>query len=195
MSIVHTKGGVGKSTSAIYLAVAAARRGMTVVLRDADPQGSASLWAHAAAAAGDPLPFEVHAAASVPAITAPAADDLVIIDTPPGFPDLIDAAIDAADFVLVPTGPSPLDLMRVWPTLSVTAHRPTAVLLTQVMLGSRLAAEARAALEDEGVPVIETPIVRREAVRQSFASVPRDLVGYDDVLAEILGALTEEVPV
>ena len=107
---------------------------------------------------------------------------------------MIDAAIDAATAVLVPTGASPLDLMRAWPTLQVTAHRPTAVLLTQVMLGSKLANEARAALEDEGVAVIATPILRREHVRQAFASVPRDLVGYDDVLGELLSALSEEVP-
>jgi chromosome partitioning protein len=192
MSIVHTKGGVAKTTSAIYLATAATRRGMTVVVLDADPQGSALLWANAAAAAGEPLPFAVVEAASVPAITNPPTAELVIIDTPPGFPDLIDAAIDAADFVLVPSGASPLDLMRVWPTLQVTAHRPTAVVLTQIMLGSRLAGEARAALEDEGVAVVETPILRREAVRHAFASVPRDLVGYDDVLHEILDALTEK---
>jgi chromosome partitioning protein len=193
ISIVHTKGGVGKTTSAIYLAAAAARQGLRVVVLDADPQGSALLWAQAAAAAGEPMPFTV-LAADMRMITAPPTADLVLIDTPPGYPQLIDAAIDAADFVLLPTGASPLDLMRAWPTLQVTAHRPT-VLLTQVMLNSKLAVEARAALEDEGVPVLSTPIVRREGVRQAFASVPRDLVGYGDVLAEILEAITEEVPV
>ena len=160
---------------------------------DADPQGSALLWADAAERAGDPLPFPVVTADATTMVNPPDAD-LVIIDTPPGYPALIDAAIDAASVVLVPTGASPLDLMRAWPTLQVTAHRPTAVLLTQVMLGSKLATEARAALEDEGVAVIGTPILRREHVRQAFASVPRDLVGYDDVLGELLGAIAEGVP-
>ena len=49
-------------------------------------------------------------------------------------------------------------------------------------------------LEDEGVAVIATPILRREHVRQAFASLPRDLVGYDDVLGELLSAIAEEVP-
>ena len=193
LSVVHTKGGVAKTTSAIYLGTAAVRRGLSVVVLDADPQGSALLWADAAQRAGDPLPFLVVAGDATTMANPPAAD-LVIIDTPPGYPALIDAAIDAATAVLVPTGASPLDLMRAWPTLQVTAHRPTAVLLTQVMLGSKLANEARAALEDEGVAVIATPILRREHVRQAFASVPRDLVGYDDVLGELLSALSEEVP-
>ena len=88
----------------------------------------------------------------------------------------------------IPTQPSTLALA------TRPAHRPTAVLLTQVMLGSKLATEARAALEDEGVAVIATPILRREHVRQAFASVPHDLVGYDDVLGDLLAAIAEEVP-
>ena len=193
LSVVHTKGGVAKTTSAVYLATAAVRRGLSVIVLDADPQGSALLWADAAERAGDPLPFPVVTADATTMVNPPDAD-LVIIDTPPGYPALIDAAIDAASVVLVPTGASPLDLLRARPTPPVTPHRPTAVLLTQVMLGSKLATEARAALEDEGVAVIGTPILRREHVRQAFASVPRDLVGYDDVLGELLGAIAEGVP-
>ena len=58
MSLVHTKGGVAKTTSAVYLATAAYRRGLDVELIDADPQGSALEWA--TDAQGDnPLPFPV----------------------------------------------------------------------------------------------------------------------------------------
>ena len=53
VSLVHTKGGVAKTTSAVYLATAAQRRGRDVVLIDADPQGSALEWA--AAAQDDPF--------------------------------------------------------------------------------------------------------------------------------------------
>lgn len=123
LSVVHTKGGVAKTTSAVYLATAAVRRGLSVIVLDADPQGSALLWADAAERAGDPLPFPVVTADATTMVNPPDAD-LVIIDTPPGYPALIDAAIDAASVVLVPTGASPLDLMRAWPTLQVTAHRP-----------------------------------------------------------------------
>lgn len=45
VSLVHTKGGVAKTTSAVYLAAAAHRRGIDVELVDADPQGSALEWA------------------------------------------------------------------------------------------------------------------------------------------------------
>lgn len=187
-SLVHTKGGVAKTTSAIYLATAAAQRGVDATVIDADPQGSALEWATAATGA-DQLPFAV-VAAGRPLGAAAAGNKLTIIDTPPGTAQVIQEAIDAADLVIVPTGVSPLDVRRVWPTLEITAHRPTAVLLTGVDLRTRLADEVRALLENEGVPVIGTPILRREDVRRAYGTTPARLYGYDDVLSELMEATT-----
>ncbi len=188
ISVVHTKGGVGKTTSAVFLATAAAQRGRRVALIDADPQGSASEWAADAAAGGDPLPFPVSSAGRP--LIVPADVDIAIIDTPPGTAAVIEDAIEVADLVLVPSGASPLDVRRVWPTLQITAHRPTAVLLTGIDLRTRLAEEVRKLLDDEGVPVVATPIVRREAVRRAYGTTPTYLHGYDDVLTELVEALT-----
>ncbi len=111
------------------------------------------------------------------------------MDTPPGTAQVIQEAIELADLVVVPTGASPLDVRRVWPTLEITAHRPTAVLLTGVDLRTRLADEVKTLLEEEGVPVIETRIVRREGIRRAFGATPDHLYGYDDVFDELMGAL------
>ncbi|HNK15513.1 MAG TPA: ParA family protein [Nitrospira sp.] len=186
VSLVHTKGGVAKTTSAVYLAAAAHRRGIDVELVDADPQGSALEWA--ADARGDqPLPFPV-VMASRP-LTINPDRELTIVDTPPGTAQVIQEAIDIADLVVVPTGASPLDVRRVWPTLEITAHRLTAVLLTGVDLRTRLADEVRSLLENEGVPVIGTPIVRREDIRRAYGITPTNLHGYDDVLTELMEAV------
>ncbi|BCJ85015.1 MULTISPECIES: ParA family protein [unclassified Mycolicibacterium] len=185
VSLVHTKGGVAKTTSAVYLATAAQRRGLDVALIDADPQGSALEWA--AAAGDDPFPFPV-----VPArrpLDVSGRQELTIVDTPPGTAQVIQEAIELADLVVVPTGASPLDVRRVWPTLEITAHRPTAVLLTGVDLRTRLADEVKTLLENEGVPVIGTRIVRREGIRRAFGATPDHLYGYDDVLNELMEAL------
>ena len=40
LAVINLKGGTGKTTSAVYLAAALARRGRTLLV-DADPQGSA----------------------------------------------------------------------------------------------------------------------------------------------------------
>lgn len=186
LSLVHTKGGVAKTTSAIYLATAAAQRNMDVVLIDADPQGSASEWA-ADARPNSPLPFPVLTAGRP--LDVDRSRELTIIDTPPGTAQVIQEAIDVADLVVVPTGASPLDVRRVWPTLEITAHRPTAVLLTGIDFRTRLADEVRALLEAEGVPVVATPIARREAIRRAYGTTPDHLHGYDDVLTELTEAL------
>jgi chromosome partitioning protein len=191
ISVVHTKGGVAKTTSSLYLAAAAVRRGLTATVYDADPQGSALLWAHHANNAGEPLPFPLHAAdaGAIPTVHQ-AGTDLVVVDTPPGQAHAIDTAIDTADLVLIPTGASPLDLQRVWPTLEVTAHRPTAVILTMVDLRARdtLVGSAREVLDDAGVPVLNTMIGQRQHYRQAFGTSPRDLGAYPDALQEILDA-------
>lgn len=153
---------------------------------DADPQGSALEWA-AAARVDEPLPFPV-VPASRPLIVE-RDRELVIIDTPPGTAQAIQEAIEVADLVIVPTGASPLDVRRVWPTLEITGHRPTAVLLTAIDLRTRLADEVRTLLEGEGVPVIDTPIVRREGIRRAYGVTPSLLHGYDDVLTELMGAM------
>ena len=62
ISLLNLKGGVGKTTSCIALATAAARDGKDVVVLDADPQGSATFWADNADDNERPLPFEVNAA-------------------------------------------------------------------------------------------------------------------------------------
>ncbi|MGB0878841.1 MAG: hypothetical protein ACPGXI_17530 [Mycobacterium sp.] len=60
------------------------------------------------------------------------------------------------------------------------------MLLTGVDLRTRLAGEVRQLLEDEGVPVISAPIVRREAIRRAYGTTPTNLYGYDDVFSELM---------
>jgi len=192
LSLVHTKGGVAKTTSSLFLAAAADQRDMSVAVIDADPQGSASEWAHDAAAGGSALPFPVWTWAGAATHLATGGPMLTVVDTPPGTAHVIQEAIEVADLVVVPSGASPLDVRRVWPTLQITAHRPTAVLLTAVDMRTRLADEVRALLEDEGVPVVKTPILRREAIRRAYGTTPTYLYGYDDVLSELWEAIAND---
>ncbi|MBS4729888.1 hypothetical protein MSM1_16565 [Mycobacterium sp. SM1] len=81
-------------------------------------------------------------------------------------------------------------MRRAWPTLEVTAARPTVVLLTAVALGTNLVAAAVEAFADEGVPVFASSIPRREALKQAYGTAPSwPLYGYDDVLKEVLEVL------
>ena len=77
VAFVNLKGGVGKTTSAIGTAEALARLGHTVTVRDADPSGAATLWAHKALSAGRPLPFGVEVVNRF-TVAAPAEEGLLI---------------------------------------------------------------------------------------------------------------------
>ncbi len=194
LSLVHTKGGVGKTTSSVFIACAAAAGGRAVTLLDADPQGSASSWADRAAAAGTPLPFPV-VPVSAADLAATAArcplGGLVVIDTPPGTASVIDAAIDAADLVLIPSGAAPADVDRVWPTLDLTTHRATAILLTGVDMRTALATAVPAHLRGAGAPVLHAVVRRRQAILESFGRSPDRLWDYLDVWAEVSAAMSE----
>lgn len=111
IALVTQKGGSGKSTLAVHLAVAAARHGAVTAILDLDPQGSASLWAKRRA--GDDITVVVARAAELPGLLASARQqkaDLVIIDTAGRDDVTADAAIQAADFVLIPCRPSLYDV-------------------------------------------------------------------------------------
>lgn len=194
LALVHTKGGVGKTTSSVFLACAAAAAGTPVTILDADPQGSASSWAERAAHRGTPLPVPVEPVAAG-GIAAAAArcplGGLVVIDTPPGTASAIDAAVDAADLVLIPSGAAPADVDRVWPTLDLVTHRAAAIVLTAVDLRTGLAHDVPAHLRAAGAPVLSTIIRRRQAITETFGTAPTHLYDYADLWREIAAAMSE----
>lgn len=193
-SLVQTKGGVGKTTTAMFLAAAAVRRGVPVRVVDADPQGSASSWADRAAHGGTPLPFDVSpgTAASVRRLSSEPGE-LVLVDSPPGIAAAIDAAVEAADLVIIPTAPRAADIDRVWPTLDITQHRPTTMLLTLVDMRKLEAMEMPCALREVNAPLLRSIVRYQTAIERSFGrGIPQHLGDYDDVFDELMAAAWSE---
>ncbi|WP_157053145.1 ParA family protein, partial [Kocuria salsicia] len=91
IAITNAKGGVAKTTTAIHLA-AALERNVSVSVWDSDPQGSACEWAASTAEDGRPLPFDVIPANVATLKSQPATTDVVLIDTPPQQPQIMNAA-------------------------------------------------------------------------------------------------------
>lgn len=191
ISMVNTKGGTAKTTSAIYLATAYSRRGNNVVMLDLDKQGSASDWADRAAENGDALPFAVEVVNMKRlARYAGIADQIVIVDTPPGDGQIIDASISVSDFIILPTQATGLDTARVWETLpAVQAKGPYGVLITAARLGTKLLDEAKATFDDHDVARFDTVIPMKERVRSTFGTTPVHDEGYSDVIDEIQEAM------
>jgi chromosome partitioning protein len=193
VTVANLKGGVGKTTTSVFVAHALAEARGACALIDTDPQACVTEWAKRAAAAGRPL--------SVPVLTAPVSRlaDLipdapnVVIDTPAADLDAAAGAIRLADLVLVPTSTSALDLSRVQLTVDAAANsgKPAAVLLTRTRR-TRSVATSEESLRSAGVRVLRTHIPLREALAMSFGQPVRQLHGYELAIAELLGALPEQ---
>lgn len=153
--VASQKGGAGKTTIAAHVAVAAelAEAG-PVVLIDTDPQGSLSDWWNTREAKTPALATATLAElpAKLQALQA-AGVALAVIDTPPAITEAIRDVVKQADFVLIPTRPSPHDLRAVGQTVDIAreANKPFAFCVTQAKPTARLTVQAVAALSAHGV--------------------------------------------
>lgn len=187
ITLANTKGGVGKTTSAIGTAWGLHKRGYKVEVRDLDPQGSASLWSYNASQHGAPLPFPVTVANRF-TVGADADDNetWVIIDTPPSQVDLIAAALDASSLAILVSTPGALDLARLKETADNIAC-PSSVLLTQVKTNTKSLQNAERFLKENDLSRFDTMIRFLESIRRaSDTGVFPSASGYESVAGEIL---------
>lgn len=115
------KGGAGKTTLLVQLACAFQARGRRVHLVDLDPQRSLSRWAEIRQDPDMPCDSAADWQASTALRRAARGADLVLVDLPGAADILLRAALRAADHVLIPVQPSPLDLWATAPTLEACA--------------------------------------------------------------------------
>ena len=192
VTLCNLKGGTGKTTSAIYIAIALMHQGKAVYVLDGDPQGSATEWAQQAEDTGAPLPFNVVPANARSIARVAAADnEWIIIDCPPGESGIIDTAVQVADHVIIPTRPSTIEVNRMWSTTDLAGDTPITVLMTSVIPNTTSLQELREALAEEGIPTFKIGIPQREAIKKTFGQVPAKLYGYDTILAELTKGMNQ----
>lgn len=193
LSVINSKGGVGKTTCALLMAEALRRRYGSVEVWDVDPQGSAVDWSDAAEEDGDPLSFPVMPLTKARLRRKEPETDYVVIDTPPGDPEAIDLAARRSDFVLIPTDASPMDMKRAAATLDALGA-PAAILFYRVNVRTQLYAVARKWVKSEDVSYLEAVVPFREDAKKIVDTgiTYEDLYGVEAVVAELVTTLTED---
>jgi len=191
ITLAHQKGGVGKSTLALNLALCF-RDALSVALADTDPQGSV-----------------YHNREDFPGLAIIGIDklqeiqklpfDLIIADTPPYLSSRLPELFLYSDFILVPTKPGFFDVMAIRSTLALIADaqekKPqikAGIVLNMVKARSSVTKDISELLETLGTPLLKTRIHDRVSITRSVMT--GGIINANDIKAkdEIM-ALAEEV--
>lgn len=169
LGLLSRKGGVGKTTIAVHLAVLAQQAGRRTLIIDLDPQRSAAGWWRAREA-DTPQLVEADPGGLVDVLDAAREDgvDLVVIDTRPSVEaDAVHVAT-LADLLIIPTRPAILDLRAILGTLDIVKGATRRALIVLNACPSPRGAgeasttgDARRAVTAFGVPVATTSIGSR----------------------------------
>lgn len=187
IAVCNLKGGVGKTTTSVHLAAVTPCNCPTVLI-DSDPQGGAAEWL-------DDLQLpnleyvEAPSARTLRSALSRVGGKLIIIDTPPGQPEIAMAALEAADAVLIPTRAGVLEIQRVALTLRlVPAGTPHYLLLTAANTRTLVHRETVQAWTEAGETIIGT-IRARTAITAGTELDPQACAEYEIVLSTLLAQL------
>jgi len=167
IAVVSQKGGAGKTSLALALAVASEEAGQSAAVIDLDPQATATNWADRRE---NRPPVVVSAQpARLAHVLKTAADNgarLIVIDTPPRAEQTAMAAAKAADLILIPCRPAVFDLDTIATTLELirlSGNGRVAAVLNGVPAQGSEQEQARAVLEGLGVAVCPAVLGYRKA--------------------------------
>ncbi len=173
LALLSQKGGTGKTTLAVHLAVAAAEAGRRVAIVDTDPQRSATAWGRARH--GQPPIVATVTPAELRRVVAAAEHDgidLLIVDSAPHASPEAPQIARAADAVMIPCRPSMFDLAAVGGAVEIVraAGVPAALVLNECPARAPEIAAARESLASFGLPVAAVEIAERRAFARAVAT-------------------------
>ncbi len=184
IAFVTQKGGTGKSSLAVSLAVAAQEGGAKAYILDLDQQGTAKNWFERREAAGPEVAtIEANRVAVALTTLKKQGCNLVIIDTPGVDSPATVAAMQAADLCVIPARPSIADIEATRPTVQALMKlgRQFCFVLNQVPPGrSGRTSDAYRVLHLSGAvagPTLATRTDHVDALAQGLGVTERDPAG------------------
>jgi chromosome partitioning protein len=190
--VAALKGGVGKTTTSVYLSALAAGGKRAALLVDADPQASAADWIensedeHLEWVSLEEAPTERLLSKALDRIKGD--DEVAVVDTPPGHEQLLAKALDRADAVVVPTRVGGVETPRVEAVLGMVPRRvPVGLVICsarpytrdyqEVLAGWRDTCDQRMAIE------VGIAVLAAERAQPAMVDALEDLVmTIDDLL-------------
>ena len=166
VAIVSQKGGVGKTTLALHLAVAAEQDGKTAVIIDLDPQASAATWKDLRQGETPVVqPAQVTRLGVILEEAQKQGAAFAVIDTSPNSESASLAAARASDLILIPCRPHLLDLKAIGSSIELArlAKKPFAVVVNAVPPRGSLGLEAETAIKTYDSPIAPIRLSMRAA--------------------------------
>src|SRR5438067_7008687 len=174
IAIISQKGGSGKTTIAVHLAVCTVRAGKVAAIIDLDPQASAVEWqSRRQADTPEVITSTPERLASLLKQANENGADLAIIDTAPHSDRAATIAADLADVVLIPCRPAAFDIAAIGTTLNIlkltNAKERAVILLNAVPPRGSLTNEA-----EDGLSALATVVPVRMAHRAAYSHAVND---------------------
>lgn len=178
IAFLNQKGGVGKTTLAVNVAGCMAKKGLKVMLIDADPQQSALDWAGVREGES---PFSIVGMAKpvihkeLPKLEA--GYDHVIIDSPPSVHKITQSIVGASDLVVIPVQPSPYDVWAAEAVLNMideasavlNPELKTVFTINRKIVNTAIGKSIVGSLGDYGKDVLDSHICQRVTFAESAA--------------------------
>lgn len=204
VAFASSKGGPGKTTAVIAVAVELALAGNRVAALDADPNGHLAEWAKLSSVERLRVIGGVTEDDILDHIrTESAAADFVLVDLEGTASNALTYATSKSDLVIIPAQPSRMDLQEAFRAVAlleraekvVERHIPHRVLLSKMpVLPTRAARHAREQLLKQGVHVFDTELMERTVFKEMtfHGKTPRELDPASNATANV-AALTREI--
>jgi len=167
IALIAQKGGTGKTTLALCLAVAAEQDGLNTLIVDLDPQATACNWGDRRQSES-PLVIDAQPARMPQALDRARSGgiNLVVIDTPARSEQGALAAAELADLIIIPCRPQRFDLETIGNTrklIAMAGTKPVLVVLNAIPARGDRQQQARQAIEAMELPVCPIALGNRAA--------------------------------